>query len=80
MKKSLRNFLGASNLKKTLCWNLLSDVDKQTESLISSGSDYVKAIRLLTTIPGVKHDSAITIISEIGIDMSQFCNSKCLCC
>jgi putative pyruvate, water dikinase len=48
--------------------------------LISSDPDYDKAIRLLTTIPGVKHDSAITIISEIGIDMSQFCNSKRLCC
>ena len=50
------------------------------KSLISSYPDYDKTIRLLTTIPGVKHDSAITIISEIGIDMSQFCNSKHLCC
>ena len=58
----------------------INDVDKQIEYLISSYSDYDKAIRLLTTIPGVKHDSAITIISEIGIDMSQFCNSKRLCC
>ena len=58
----------------------INDVDKQIESLISSDPDYDKAIRLLTTIPGVKRDSAITIISEIGIDMSQFCNSKRLCC
>ena len=58
----------------------IDDVDKQIESLISSDPDYDKAIRLLTTIPGVKRDSAITIISEIGIDMSQFCNSKRLCC
>lgn len=58
----------------------INDVDKQIESLISSVPDYVKAIQLLTTIPGVKHDSTITIISEIGIDMSQFCNSKRLCC
>ena len=61
----------------------INDIDKQIESLISlisSVTDYVKAIRFLTTIPGVKHDSAITIISEIGIDMSQFCNSKRLCC
>jgi len=28
------------------------------------------------TIPDLKHDSAVTIISEIGIDMAQFCNSK----
>ena len=55
----------------------INDVDKQIDYFYS---DYDKAIRLLTTIPGVKHDSAITIISEIGIDMSQFCNSKHLCC
>ena len=58
----------------------INDIDKQIESLISSDPDYDKAIRLLTTIPGVKCDSAITVISEIGIDMSQFCNSKRLCC
>ena len=58
----------------------INDIDKEIESLISSDPDYDKAIRLLTTIPGVKRDSAITIISEIGIDMSQFCNSKRLCC
>ena len=58
----------------------INDIDKQIESLISSDPDYDKAILLLTTIPGVKRDSAITIISEIGIDMSQFCNSKRLCC
>lgn len=58
----------------------INDVDKQIDSLISSDTDYDKAIQLLTTIPGVKRDSAITIISEIGIDMSHFCNSKRLCC
>ena len=41
---------------------------------------YESAITLLSTIPGVSRVSAITIISEIGIDMSQFANSKRLCC
>ena len=50
------------------------------EKLISSNPDYENAVQLLCTIPGVKHDSAVTIISEIGIDMSQFCCSKRLCC
>ena len=50
------------------------------ENMISSDPDYENAVQLLCTIPGVKHDSAVTIISEIGIDMSQFCNSKRLCC
>ena len=40
---------------------------------ISSDSDYENAIQFLITILGVKRDCAITIISEIGIDMSQFC-------
>ena len=50
------------------------------ESMISSDPDYENAIQFLMTIPGVKRDSAITIISETGIDMSQFCSSKRLCC
>lgn len=41
---------------------------------------YENIIKLLCTIPGVDRNSAITIISEIGIDMSQFSNSKRLCC
>jgi transposase len=41
---------------------------------------YESAISLLCTIPGVERASAITIISEIGTDISQFANSKRLCC
>ena len=41
---------------------------------------YESAISLLCTIPGVDRPSAISIISEIGTDMSQFTNSKRLCC
>lgn len=48
--------------------------------LISSDADYENAIQLLCTIPGVKRDSAITIISKIGTDMTQFSSSKRLCC
>ena len=58
----------------------INDIDREIESLISSDSDYENAIQFLMTIPGVKRDSAITIISEIGIDMAQFTSSKCLCC
>ena len=58
----------------------INDVDSMIEKLFSSNPDYENAVLLLSTIPGVKHDSAVTIISEIGIDMSQFCNSKRLCC
>ncbi len=58
----------------------INDVDSEIDSLITSDPDYQNAIELLCTIPGVKHDSAVTIISEIGIDMSQFATSKRLCC
>lgn len=41
---------------------------------------YYNAVKLLCTIPGVDRNSAITIVSEIGTDMTQFSNSKRLCC
>lgn len=37
-------------------------------------------ISLLCTIPGVDRRSAVTVISEIGTDMTQFDSSKRLCC
>ena len=58
----------------------INDIDSSIEKMISSNPDYENAVRLLCTIPGVKRDSAIAIISEIGTDMTQFCNSKRLCC
>ena len=57
-----------------------NDIDKMIENMISSNPDFENAVRFLCTIPGVKRDSAITIISEIGTDMSQFSGSKRLCC
>lgn len=58
----------------------INDIDRELESLLSSDPDFENAIQFLMTIPGVKRDSAITIISEIGIDMAQFSTSKRLCC
>ena len=37
-------------------------------------------MRLLCTIPGIERKTAITVLSEIGTDMSQFGSSKRLCC
>ena len=45
----------------------INDVDSEIEAIISSDPDYENAIQFLMTIPGVKRDSAITIISEISI-------------
>lgn len=58
----------------------IQDIDSQIDFMISSNTDFQNAVQFLCTIPGVKRDSAITIISEIGIDMSQFSSSKRLCC
>ena len=55
----------------------LTELDKKLDKMVAP---YESAIKLLCTIPGVQRASAITIISEIGIDMSQFANSKRLCC
>ena len=58
----------------------INDVDKMIENMISSNPDFENAVQFLCTIPGVKRDSAITIISEIGTDMTQFSSPKRLCC
>ena len=55
----------------------ISDIDSMINSLVEP---YDNAVKLLCTIPGVDRNSAITIISEIGTDMTQFSNSKRLCC
>ena len=55
----------------------INDIDTMLNSLISP---YENAVQLLCTIPGVDRNSAITVISEIGIDMAPFSSSKRLCC
>ncbi len=55
----------------------IADLDRKLDEIVAP---YEGAIKLLCTIPGVDRTSAITIISEIGTDMSHFANSKRLCC
>ena len=55
----------------------LADIDSMIDSLVEP---YENAVQLLCTIPGMDRSSAITIISEIGTDMTQFSNPKRLCC
>ena len=57
----------------------INDVDSMIKNLTASDPNYENTIQLLCTIPNVKHDSAVTVISEIGIDMFQFYTSKRLC-
>ena len=55
----------------------ISSLDSKLDELISP---HENAVSLLCTIPGLDRSSAITIISEIGTDMTQFNSSKRLCC
>ena len=54
----------------------IAQIDKVIANLTVG---YEGAIALLCTIPGIDRRLAITIISEIGTDMSQFGSSKRLC-
>lgn len=47
--------------------------------IISLASKYQSTVNILISIPGISSNSAIRIISEIGVDMSVFNSSKHLC-
>ena len=55
----------------------IADLDSKLAVMVEP---YKGAISLLRTIPGIDSSSAITILSEIGTEMSQFSSSKRLCC
>ena len=55
---------------------LIAKLDDVIDELVKP---FEPAITLLSTIPGVKRHSAIAVLSEIGVDMSQFDSSKRLC-
>lgn len=57
--------------------NSIDELDKKLDLMVAP---YESAISLLCTILGIRRNSVITIISEIGTDMSQFNSSKRLCC
>ena len=56
---------------------LIDRVDSCINTMVDKYEGYIV---LLCTIPGVDRSSAITILSEIGVDMAQFGSSKRLCC
>ena len=55
----------------------IKKLDTKLDTLVEP---YENHIDLLCTILGIRRQSAITIISEIGVDMSVFSNSKKFCC
>ena len=58
---------------------LLEHIQRIDNAIDALVAPYEPAINLLCTNPGIKRHSAITLISEIGTDMSQFGTSKRLC-
>ena len=56
---------------------LIAKVDACVDEMVEK---YESETNLLYTIPGIHQNSAITIISKIGSDMSQFGSSERLCC
>jgi len=58
---------------------LVYHIQKLNTAIDELSKPFEPAINLLCTIPGIKRDSAITVLSEIGADMSQFDSSKRLC-
>ncbi|OJH17016.1 IS110 family transposase, partial [Bacillus obstructivus] len=52
---------------------LISDIEKRIAVILSN---YQEEVQLLTTMPGIKKDTAAVIIAEIGVDMGQFPTSK----
>ena len=75
---------GAQKERMLLIRSHMDFVGKELE-ILDAGLDklvspFEKAIALICSNPGVERQSAITIISEISTDMSQFSSSDRLCC
>ena len=53
--------------------SLLNEIQQHIDLMVANYEDY---IQLLCTIPGINRKSAITIISEVGTDMSQWSSHR----
>lgn len=74
------NFDDSQSAKMSICLNhfdSLNDcIDTLEESVLKLAIKYTNQVNLLLTIPGVSEISAVSIISEIGIDMNAFMDDK----
>lgn len=50
----------------------IATVDAEIEAKLTHLPAFQEAIRLLDTLPGVSRMTAVTIVAEIGVDMSRF--------
>lgn len=62
---------------KTYLDHSIEFLDHMLDQMIAP---YEPAVQLLESIPGIGRQSAIQIVSEIGVDMTQFSSSKRLNC
>ena len=61
-------------------YDYLVDLIKKLDAIIVElAKPFETVINLLCSVPGIQRTSAVTLISEIGADMSQFDSSKRLC-
>jgi len=58
---------------------LVGQIQKLDIAIDFLAKPFEPAIELLCTIPGIRRNSSITVLSEIGTDMSPFDSSKRLC-
>lgn len=71
------------NLKMKVCLNhfesITSCIKSIDDSILSLALNYQNELKLILTVPGIKDISALTILSEIGADMSAFKSANLLC-
>lgn len=77
------NFSKEQNSKMQVCLNHYEHINeciKQLEeAILLIVANYQNELKLILTVPGIKDTSAITILSEIGSDMSVFDDANHLC-
>jgi transposase len=59
---------------------LIAQIQKLDDTIDVLAQSFNPAINLLCSTPGISRTSAVSLISEIGVDMSQFKSAKRLCC
>ena len=77
------NLTKEQNSKMKVCLNhydnILDCINQLEQAILPLLVPYQNEINLILTVPGIKDVSAITILSEIGADMSVFKNAEHLC-
>ena len=74
------NVTNDQHIKMTIAYKHMDEIDEHIfdieKALDERASKYDNFIALLSTIPGLQRRSIISILSETGVDMTQFIDSK----